>query len=157
MSSVRFPIEAGHVMLFARALGDQNPIYFDEAYAAKTEIGHTITPPTFPVANVQFDPDYATRPQPGKQWHGSGRDPSGGPPPTAGFGMHVEEHLTYHRHLRPGDVLQVTARFGSEWEKDGKSGKLKFRERLLEYRDAAGELVISERRVNVVISPADKS
>ena len=31
MAVKRFPIEAGHVMTFARAIGDNNPAYFDGA------------------------------------------------------------------------------------------------------------------------------
>lgn len=33
MAVKRFPIEAGHVMMFARSIGDPNPVYFDETYA----------------------------------------------------------------------------------------------------------------------------
>ena len=32
MAAEKFPIEAGHIMLFARAIGDKNPIYHDEEY-----------------------------------------------------------------------------------------------------------------------------
>ena len=33
MSAEKFPVEAGHIMLFARAIGDNNQIYHDEDYA----------------------------------------------------------------------------------------------------------------------------
>ena len=39
MDVERFPIEAGHIMMFARAIGDANPIYCDEAAAKNTEPG----------------------------------------------------------------------------------------------------------------------
>ena len=35
MTVERFPIEAGHIMMFARAIGDDNPVYYDEALAAR--------------------------------------------------------------------------------------------------------------------------
>ena len=35
----RFPVEAGHILMFARSIGDPNPIYADEEYAAGTEVG----------------------------------------------------------------------------------------------------------------------
>ena len=41
----RFPIEAGHVMMFARAIGDPNPVYQDEAYARSSGFGGIIAPP----------------------------------------------------------------------------------------------------------------
>src|SRR5690554_3627301 len=34
--TIKFPIEASHIMMFARSIGDTNPIYHDEEYAKKT-------------------------------------------------------------------------------------------------------------------------
>jgi MaoC dehydratase-like protein len=53
MSSIEFPVEAGHIMMFARAVGDPNPIYSDAAYAATTEVGHVVAPPTFVQSSAQ--------------------------------------------------------------------------------------------------------
>ncbi len=39
MAVEKFPIEAGHIMMFARAIGDKNPIYYDENFAKTTEPG----------------------------------------------------------------------------------------------------------------------
>ena len=72
-----FPVEATHILMFARAIDDDNPIYRDAAYAAKTEVGGIIAPPTFPRAVSQFDPDYPMRPKHGKKWFGSGKKPTG--------------------------------------------------------------------------------
>ena len=77
MTIKRFPIEAGHIMMFARSIGDPNPIYSDEAYAAASEVGAIIAPPTFVQASAQFDDDYPLRPKIGAPWFGSGREPSG--------------------------------------------------------------------------------
>ncbi len=62
MAIEKFPVEAGHIMMFARAVGDANRIYYDEAYARTTEAGSIIAPPTFVQASAQFDPDYRLRP-----------------------------------------------------------------------------------------------
>ena len=62
MAAKTFPIEAGHIMMFARAVGDPNPVYYDEDAAKKTEAGGIIAPPTFVQASAQFDPDYFLRP-----------------------------------------------------------------------------------------------
>ena len=32
MAVERFPVEAGHIMLFARSVGDDNQIYYDAEY-----------------------------------------------------------------------------------------------------------------------------
>ena len=77
MAVEKFPIEAGHIMMFARSIGDANPIYYDDAYAATTEPGGVVAPPTFVQASAQFDPDYFLRPKIGQEWFGSAKGPTG--------------------------------------------------------------------------------
>lgn len=158
MAIERFPVEASHILMFARAVGDPNPIYADEAYAKGTEVGGIIAPPTFAQSSAQFDPDYFLRPRIGEPWFGSGKEPTGikkekkegESSGSAAGGLHAEQHFTYHRHLRPGDVLTGTVLPGKTWEKEGKrSGKLVFSETITEYRDQNGELVITARGVGV--------
>ena len=42
MAVKKFPIEAGHIMMFARSVGDANEIYYDSDYAKTTEPGAVI-------------------------------------------------------------------------------------------------------------------
>lgn len=176
MAVESFPIEAGHVLMFARSIGDPNPVYSDAAQAADSEVGGLIAPPTFVQASAQFDPDYGLRPRIGKTWFGSGRYPSGlqrpreepavdpasgGAPAGAGStppkkrggggsGLHAEQHYTYHRPVRVGDVLTATTTPGERWEKKGRrAGVLVFAESITEYRDQQGELVVTARGVTV--------
>jgi acyl dehydratase len=155
MAVERFPIEAGHILLFARAVGDPNPVYADPERA--------IAPPTFVQASAQFDPDYGLRPKIGQPWFGSGKEPSGirrepsgggggggGGRGGGGTGLHAEQHYEYHRPLRAGDVLTGTSKRGKSWEKEGRrAGKLVFSESITEYRDQAGELVVTATSVGV--------
>jgi len=148
---IKMPVEATHIMMFARSIGDDNPIYYDDDYAKKSDVGHIIAPPTFPRAVSQFDPDYHLRPKNGVKWFGSGKNPTGldGPAPSSG-GLHAEQHFEYHRQLKPGDQLTVTTKLGETWEKQSKrAGKLMFAEKIQEYRDQNGELVITSRAVSV--------
>jgi acyl dehydratase len=161
MAIERFPVEAGHILMFARSIGDANPVYADAAYAAGTEVGGIPAPPTFVQASAQFDDDYPLRPKVGRPWFGSGREPSGirrdaggsgsgGGGGGGGTGLHAEQHYTYHRPLRAGDVLTAETHAGERWEKEGKrAGKLLFSETITEYRDEAGELVVTARSVGV--------
>jgi acyl dehydratase len=181
MTAKRFLVEAGHVLMFARSIGDPNPVYGDPDHAATTEVGGLIAPPTFVQASAQFDPDYGLRPRIGRPWFGSGRTPSGlqrprgGEPssdessgqPSAeessgggaprrqgggggGSGLHAEQHYTYHRPVRVGDVLSATTTPGERWEKQGRrAGVLVFSESITEYRDQDGELVVTARSVGV--------
>lgn len=154
MAVKRFPVEAGHIMLFARAVNDPNPIYHDEAYAEGTEPGRIVAPPTFVQASAQFDPEYFLRPKIDQPWFGSGREPTGRKADAAGGGpggLHAEQEYVYHRHPSPGDVLTAETRPGKEWEKQGRrGGKLRFREAITEYRDQNGELVVTARSVGVI-------
>jgi acyl dehydratase len=142
---ITFPVEASHIMMFARAIGDYNPVFHDPGAAG------VVAPPTFPQAVAQFDPEYFLRPKPGEPWFGSGKKPTGieGKPKSSG-GLHAEQHFEYFRPVRAGDVLTVTTHEGKTWEKESKrAGKLHFSERIVEYRDAKGELVCRARGVSV--------
>jgi acyl dehydratase len=146
-----FPVESGHVMMFARAVGDPNPVYYDGECAAAVELGHNIAPPTFVTSSFQFDPDALVRPKIGEPWLGSGREPSG--TAGAGTGLHAEQEFEYHRHVRPGDVLTFVQREGTSWEREGRrGGTLRFHETIVEFFDEFGELVVKAR--SVVVHPS---
>ena len=156
MAAKTFPVEAGHIMMFARSVGDPNPVYYDAEAGKKTEAGGIIAPPTFVQASAQFDPDYGLRPKIGQPWFGSGKNPTGvqrtggGGGGGGGGGLHAEQHYEYHRPLRAGDVLTATSSPGKTWEKQGRrGGTLVFSEGVTEYRNQDGELVITARSVGV--------
>ena len=156
MAVKRFPVEAGHILMFARSIGDPNPVYEDEEQAEAGEVGGIIAPPTFVQASAQFDADYFLRPKIGQPWFGSGKEPtgiprgSGGSGGGGGGGLHAEQHYEYHRPLRAGDVLTATTTPGATWEKEGRrAGKLVFSESITEYRDQDGELVVTARGIGV--------
>ena len=140
---VTFPVEATHIMMFRRSIGD---------YAVPdTGLETAAAPPTFPRAVAQFDPDYFLRLKPGVPWFGSGKTPTGvtGKASSSG-GLHAEQHFEFMRPVRPGDVLTVIEKTGKTWEKESKrAGKLIFSERVAEYRDQKGELVCIGRGVGV--------
>jgi hypothetical protein len=136
----RFPVESGHVLMFARSLGAADP------EGGLPALGDP-APPTFTNASAQSDPDYPLRPRPGIPSHGSGAD--AGLVREGAGGLHAEQHFTYHRPVRVGDLLSAVTRPGEEWEKQGRSGRLLFREQITEFRDKAGELVVTARSVSV--------
>ena len=160
MAADKFPIEAGHIMMFARSVGDKNPIYYDEEYAKSTEPGAIIAPPTFYMASAQFDPDYFLRPKIGEPWFGSGKNPTGVDPSAgggggAGRGLHAEQHFEYHLPVKAGDVLKAEVKPGEKWEKQGKrGGKLIFSETVTEYYNQDGELAVTARSIGVVTEKA---
>jgi acyl dehydratase len=146
---IAFPVEAGHILQFARAIGDSNPVYRDASYAAGTELRGVIAPPTFTAASSHYDPDYPLRPKLGQAWFGSGREASGARREASG-GLHAEQHYEYHRPIRPGDVLVAETSDERTWEKQGRrGGKLLFSERVTVYRDRDRNPVVTERLVAV--------
>jgi len=153
MAIGRFPIEAGHVLQFARAIGDENPVFSDPGAAAAAGLEAIPAPPTFVQASAHFDPDYPLRPNPGRPWFGSGATATGCGPDDEDFAagvLHGEQHYVYHRPLLVGDVLTATVRDGERWTKQGRrGGALDFFEVFTEYRDESGELVVTARVVAV--------
>src|SRR6476619_2503810 len=153
MADQRFPVEASHILMFARAIGDPNPAYRDADSPEAKAAGGIVAPPTFAMASWQFEPEHPLRPDPAKPWCGSGREPTGsvsrgsGGGGGGGGGLHAEQHFEYHQPLRPGMVLTVATRPGETWEKESKrGGKLKFAETITEFRDeATGEPVVTAR------------
>ena len=141
---IKMPVEASHIMMFARAIGDDNPIYHDPQYAETRDTKNIIAPPTFARSVSQFDPSYELRPKPGQTWFGSGKNSSGlkDQAPSSG-GLHAEQHFEYHQQIKPGDQLTMISREGKSWEKDSRrAGRLQFTESIYEFRNQQNDLVI---------------
>jgi hypothetical protein len=162
----RFPVDLTSIMLFASAIGETNPIYYDEAYAKQTPLGGVIAPPTFSNASAHWDPDYflrgVRRIPPAKP-----RKPAPAAAPAAGGGgggggganltrvLHGEQRYIYHQPMRPGMRLTVTTHPGKTWEKEGKrGGTMRFSESITEFRDEKGELVTTAISVGIVTGKA---
>lgn len=154
MSIAHFPIEAGHIMLFARAIGDANPAYYG------TDGHETLAPPTFVQAGAQFDPEYPLRPRLGQPWFGSGATPSGAARPTGeGVRLHAEQRFDYHRALRPGDDLHTTTSEPERWEKSNRRGQiLRFQQDTTTYLTAEDVPAVTARRVSVIVpTPSEEA
>ncbi|GAA0440516.1 hypothetical protein Acor_12630 [Acrocarpospora corrugata] len=136
MTGIPFPIERGHVLAFARALGEET----------------AAVPPTFPIAFAQFDPDWPLRMQPGKPWNGSGAGP--GVSSNGTGGLHAEQEFEYFRPIRVGETLSARRGDGRTWQKPGSRGVLHFTERHFEFYDADEKLVARSTTVSVRVEEA---
>ena len=123
MADHDFPVDASSILLFASALGETNPIYYDEEYAKATPLGGVIAPPTFAIAAAHWNPTYSLR--------GVREIPAKPPRESSGGGgegadltrvLHGEQRFEYHKPLQPGMKLRVTNRPGKTWDKEGKRG-----------------------------------
>jgi acyl dehydratase len=159
----RFPVDLTSIMLFASAIGETNPIYYDEAYAAKTPLGQVIAPPSFASAGAHWDPDYflkgvrkipAPKPRPEKP-AASASGGSGGGGGGLTRVLHGEQRFVYHKPMAPGMRLSVTQHAGKSWEKEGRrGGTMRFSETITEYRDEQGDLVTTAISVGIVTGKA---
>lgn len=135
MAPVRFTVEPGHVMAFARAVGDRR-------LADAPAPAGTVVPATFIAVDAQFDPLHMRDMRPA----GALAAAEG----AVGSVLHAEQHFEYVRPVRVGDVLTVTQADGRSWQKPrGSGGLLRFREIVKEYRDEEDRLVARSSMVLV--------
>ncbi|WP_430331256.1 FAS1-like dehydratase domain-containing protein [Rhodococcus sp. ACT016] len=144
-----FVVHGSHLMQFARAIGDTDPAFEDVGRLSRTGSEALAAPPTFLMAADHFDPTYSRRPRPGAPWIGSRPLTDGATQPS---GFHMEQHFTFHRPVRAGDVLTADARTGAMWEKSGRrAGTMSFSEILTDYRDSDGDVVATARWVSAMV------
>jgi acyl dehydratase len=128
-------VERGRIKDFARAIGDLNAFYLDDAVGRASEWGDVIAPPTF-----------AT----------SFRDETGQAAFLAELGidisrvLHGEQEFEIHRQMRPGETYLCRSKVVDIYEKSGKSGAMAFVVRETAITDRANELVATARQVTVV-------
>ncbi|NLP60673.1 MaoC family dehydratase N-terminal domain-containing protein [Paraburkholderia sacchari] len=124
--------EAGQLRFFAKATGETNPVYFDEA--AARDAGHPSLPlpPTF-LFSLEFQqPDTGWRQELGIE--------------LARI-LHGEQSFTYHRLAYAGDVLCFESRIADIYDKKG--GALQFVVRETRVTNQRGEHVADLRGVLV--------
>ncbi len=125
-------VEKGAIRRFAEAIGDFNPIYYDEEYARASGYPTIIAPPTFP-ASFHSAADLQE---------------------LLGVGikslLHAEQGFDYERPILAGDRIFVSTRVADVLEKPGPSGKMDVAVIEDEGRDEQGNLVFKARRTLVI-------
>jgi acyl dehydratase len=104
-TGVAMHIERGKIREFARAIKDNNPLYFDDEYAKKTA-GGIVPPPTFTMTQAFWE--------------------EGPRKPLLTYDvrrlLHGEQEFEYLAPVHAGDVLTGTARVADVYEKQGSRG-----------------------------------
>lgn len=124
-------VEKGAIQRFAEAIGDDQPLYRDEAYARRLGHAGVVAPPTFPAS---FRPP--TR-QPWLLSLDEGRILAG------------EQYFRYARPIVAGDVLHCQLHLVDIEEKEGRSGKMHLLVQELRAVAADGTTVVTNGRVIV--------
>jgi len=127
-SEVReFEVEKGAIRAFANAIGDDNPLYHDEAYARARGFASLVAPPTFPATFRMPKPPVLESLELRRTLHG-------------------EQEFTYTRPIVAGDILRCVNVLTDIYEREGKQGgKMVFF--ILETRgeDLEGNLVFTSK------------
>lgn len=132
-----FEVDKSKIREFAQALGDENPIFFDEAAALAAGLPGIIAPPTFATAF--------------KMW-GEG----GSTEHIKAMGgdllrlLHGGEEYEYHALILLGDVITGQTEVISIEEKEARSGHLDIVVLQTDYHNQRGERVIVARTTIVL-------
>ena len=132
LASFRVQPSAHQLRFFAKATGEDNPVYFDES--AARDAGHPALPlpPTF-LFSLEFE-------QPSAEWRAEvGIDVS--------RILHGEQQFTYHRMAYAGETLLYESRIADIYDK--KNGALQFVVRETKVTNQKGEHVADLRSVIV--------
>lgn len=134
-----FPVtvERGKIKEFARAIGDLNPFYLDDAVGRASEWGDIIAPPTFAVTcrsegmadTSMFLADLGV---------------------DISRVLHGEQEFEIFRQFTPGETYLCRARVVDFYEKAGRSGPMAFVVRETTVTDRTNEIVARLRHVTVV-------
>lgn len=139
-----YAVERGAIARFAEAVGDTNPIYWDEEYAKKSKYGAIISPPGFfgwairrprstegpeAVAGMRGGPDFA----------------------AAGFPRVLDGGTEYDfiKPIKAGDILTAESKIKDIIEREGRTGKMVFLIRETTYTNQNGEVVAKARGTSI--------
>jgi peroxisomal enoyl-CoA hydratase 2 len=124
------PVDAEKVSEFAIAVGDDNPVYFDEQAALEQGFPSRLAPPTFSVTQI-----WAVPREEREERLGSGLDYS--------RVLHGEQEFVFTRLLLVGETLRGEMRISKDFTKEGKrGGSMRFLTYESIFRDAGGEEVL---------------
>ncbi len=123
-------VEKGHIKRFAQAIGDENPIYYDEEYAKKTRYGGIVAPPFFLIDAglvklvdrlVAMCPELAN--------------------------INGSTEIEFYRPMMVGDRIKTVAKLADVEEKVGKSGPMIFLTIEVTYTNQRQEIVAKCRNI----------
>jgi len=131
-----FEVEKRHIRQFAEAIGDHNPLYVDEEYAANTPYEGLIAPPTFPIAVGSEGGDIPLELDTRRMLHG-------------------DQEFIYYRPIRPGNRLHCQMKVADLYKREGKSGSMQFLVLNTEMKNELGEMVAISKMTIVYRSLAN--
>ena len=130
---VTMHVERGKIREFARAIKDDDPLYFDEAHA-KREAGGIMPPVTFLQTVGHWD-DGRGRPR---------------PPFDLKRTLHGEQEYEFLKPIYVGDVLTAVSKIVDIYDKPGKrGGSMNFAVTETTYTNQRGDVVARARHISI--------
>ena len=125
------PVDLEHVQDFARAVGEDNPVFFDVEVAEQHGFPNVVAPPTFTTTQIfQVPRDRREREL------GANLD--------YGRVLHGEQEFVYKRLPVAGETLSGRMRITRDFTKEGKrGGSMRFVTYESVFTDAAGDEVLT--------------
>lgn len=123
-------VEKGAIIKFAEAIGDDNPVYCDEAAARGTRYGGLIAPPTFlrsvtaPRPEYPFEAPFTRVLDGGSDWE-------------------------YFEPVRPGDRITAVARIEDVTERNGRIGLMLISTIVVTYTNQFGQVAATQTNTSI--------
>ena len=128
---ISYDVEKGAIRKFVEAIGDDDPIYYDEKAAQAAGFKTIPAPPTFLCTfRTQALPDLNIR-----------------------FGrvrLNGGNEYEYRQPIYAGDTITVTAKYGDVTERTGRSGTMVFITTDLTFTNQHGEVVATGRNTGIM-------
>ena len=125
-----FEVEKGAIAKFAEAIGDENPVYSDEAAARASRYGGLIAPPTFLRAAVAARPEL---------------------PFDAPFDRLLDggSDWEYFEPVRAGDRITAVSRIDDINERNGSIGLMLIQTIVITYTNQLGQVVATQTSISI--------
>lgn len=127
---VTYDVEQGAIRKFARAVGDDNPIYDDDDAARRAGYRGIVAPPTL-VRSLIPGPERVAFPEPFQRILDGG------------------SQYAFDEPLIAGDRITVVSRLVELLEKQGRLGPMLFKVREIRYENQFGRLAATQRTTTI--------
>ena len=151
------PISPSEVRRFVHAIMDDNPLYYDEAYARGTKYGEVVCPPlyaSFAFRRRHGTPDPLDRLKTDRDWDaysGGGTHRDALPRVPHGFKRMVNggSEIDLYKRIRPGKRVRTKARYHDIRERIGSTGPMAIVITETIFQDDDGDLIARARQTAI--------
>lgn len=151
------PISPSETRRFVHAIMDDNPLYYDEAYARGTKYGEVVCPPlyfSFAFRRAHGTPDPLDRLKTDHDWDaygGGGANRQALPRVPHGFQRMVNggSEIDLYKRIRPGKRVRTKARYHDIRERIGSTGPMAIVISETIFEDDDGNLIARARQTAI--------